>query len=170
MFTLEICDNRIDDDGDGKIDCFDGECDGGVICWKCDEDYYQLRSNSKLGALNPGPGAYYTVADIIGASQINGTQMSHYDGHVYAPCIIDGNHTLGLLKQDGTVVDMGLDLPTSSIFYVGGLDVDGKLYMSRGSGSIYYVDLTQAELTVECTSASATGVADFAVDNTNGLF
>jgi len=27
-FTEEICDNRIDDDGDGLIDCLDPDCSG----------------------------------------------------------------------------------------------------------------------------------------------
>ena len=28
----EICNNNIDDDGDGKIDCLDGDCDGSPLC------------------------------------------------------------------------------------------------------------------------------------------
>ncbi|HEX6223610.1 MAG TPA: hypothetical protein VFZ52_04330, partial [Chryseolinea sp.] len=30
--STEICANSIDDDGDGKIDCFDGDCVGEIVC------------------------------------------------------------------------------------------------------------------------------------------
>lgn len=30
--SVEICDNGIDDDGDGFIDCFDGDCSGNTAC------------------------------------------------------------------------------------------------------------------------------------------
>ena len=42
----EICDNRIDDDGDGLIDCLDPDCSGDLSCWDCDEEFYQVHSNS----------------------------------------------------------------------------------------------------------------------------
>ena len=32
VFSQEICTNGIDDDGDGFIDCYDGECSGGPSC------------------------------------------------------------------------------------------------------------------------------------------
>ncbi|MBX2815194.1 MAG: T9SS type A sorting domain-containing protein [Saprospiraceae bacterium] len=165
----EICNNRIDDDGDGLADCKDGDCAGHVSCWECETKFYQVHSNSTLVALNPSNGTYRTVASISGASGINGAQMNHLDGHVYAPCIIDGKHVLGMLQRNGSVVNLGLELPGNSIFYVGGVDKRGRLYIAKGSGSIYYVDLARPTLSVTSTRASAPGVADFAVDNTNGL-
>jgi hypothetical protein len=39
--TAEICDNGVDDDGDGKIDCNDWKCHGAWACWvqgDCDTD------------------------------------------------------------------------------------------------------------------------------------
>ena len=169
VLTAEICDNRIDDDGDGLIDCMDPDCSGDVSCWECDEDFYQVHSNNTIVRLNANTGSYETVGSVSGASAINGAAMSHIDGHVYAPCIIDGVHTLGMLMNDGSVVDLELSFP-GNIFYVGGISTDGKLYVNAGSSPIYMIDLTQETLTYVATGTSNPGVADFAVDNTTGLF
>ena len=38
--NLEICDNAIDDDGDGQVDCMDGDCDSDPACSStCTETY-----------------------------------------------------------------------------------------------------------------------------------
>ncbi len=163
----EICDNRIDDDGDGLIDCFDPDCNGSDSCWDCYTEFYQVHSNTYLVALNPATGTYSTLGTISGASAINGLQFNHVDGHVYAPCIINGEHKLGVLSQDGSVTDTGLALP-GSIFYVGSITENGVMYVSN-SGGIYSIDLNQPTLTIQATGASNPGVADFALDLNNGL-
>ena len=166
---IEICDNRIDDDGDGLIDCLDPDCSGDISCWDCLDDFYQVHSNSTIVRLNPSNGSYQTVGTISGASAINGAAMNHLDGHVYAPCIINGNHTLGMLMNDGVVIDLGLSLP-GNILYVGGISTDGKLYANRGSSPIYMIDLAQQTLSYVATGTSNPGVADFSVDYNSGLF
>ncbi len=176
IFTLsafgqtEICFNRIDDDGDGDIDCLDQDCYSSENCWECLTEFYQVHSNSQLVALEPATGIYTTLGTISGAEQINGLQFNHLDGHVYAPCIINGQHTLGMLNRDGSVIDLNLNLPGSSIFYVGGIDAYGKLYLSNPGQGINYIDLTQSVLSVQSTGVAHPGVADFSLDNTNGLF
>ena len=32
IYAQEICDNGIDDDSDGLVDCFDPECEGSAPC------------------------------------------------------------------------------------------------------------------------------------------
>ncbi len=167
--TPEICDNRIDDDGDGLIDCFDPDCGSSVACWQCETEFYQVHSNSTLVSLDPVFGTYNFVANISGAQQINGAQFNHIDGHVYAPCVIDGTQVLGILSQDGFVTSTGLELPGSGIFYAGGVSPDGVMYISNGTG-IHSIDLNQEILSVVNTGVPHAGVADFSVDNTNGLF
>ncbi len=169
MAQQEICGNRIDDDGDGLVDCLDGDCDGDVSCWECVTEFYQVHSNTTLVSLNPADGTYTTIGTISGATAINGAQLNPYDGHVYAPCIINGDHMLGRLNKDGSVVNTGLALPGSGIYYCGGIDIDGKLYITNGSDNIHYVDLSQEILSVVETGSGSAGVADFAVDNINGL-
>ncbi len=168
-YGQEICDNRIDDDGDGLIDCFDPDCSGATACWDCITEFYQVHSNQYLVSLDPALGTYTTLATISGASQINGAQFNHVDGHVYAPCIINGQHKLGILSQDGTVTDTGLSLPGNGIFYVGAISQSGVMYVSN-SGGIYSIDLTQPTLTAVATGVNNPGVADFALDLNNGLF
>ena len=115
---VEICDNRIDDDGDGLIDCMDPDCSGAETCWDCITEFYQVHSNDFLVALDPMTGTYTNLGNITGADQINGAQFNQIDGHVYAPIIKDGQHQLGMLLETGEVRETGLDLPGSGIFYV----------------------------------------------------
>ncbi len=167
--TIEICDNRIDDDGDGLIDCLDQECATYTSCWQCETEFYQVHSNTTLVSLDPKTGTYTVKAKISGVDQINGAQFNHVDGHVYAPVIIDGSHELGMLSQDGVVERVGLELPGSSIFYSGAISRDGVMYLSNGSG-IVYIDLTQENLEVVKTGLPHAGVADFSLDINRGLF
>ncbi len=166
----EICNNRIDDDGDGLIDCLDQDCDEDVSCWSCTSGFYQVHSNTELVSLDPVSGSFTTIANISGASAINGAQFNHIDGHVYAPCMINGNHELGMLYSDGSVVSTGLSLPGSGIFYVGAIDANGKMYISNGGQGINTIELNSATLSAVSTGVAHPGVADFSFDITNGLF
>lgn len=169
ILTPEICDNRIDDDGDGLIDCMDPDCGGDDACWDCLTEFYQIHSNSYLVSLDPYTGSYTTLGTISGATQINGAQMNPIDGHVYAPSLINGDYKLGILSQDGSVTDTGLDLPGNGIFYVGAIDEAGTMYIS-GSAGIHSIDLTASSLSVNNLGIPNPGVADFALDINNGLF
>ncbi len=165
----EIANNRIDDDGDGLIDCMDPDTNGDPDCWECLTEFYQVHSNTYLVALDPRTGLYQQMATISGAEQINGLQFNPIDGHVYAPCIINGQHRLGKLNPDGTVIDLGLDLPGNAIFYVGAIDANGIMYVANASG-IFSIDLTASTLSVVDTGVAFPGVADFALDITRGIF
>lgn len=167
---VEICDNRIDDDGDGLIDCLDPDCSGDVSCWECATEFYQVHSNSQIVSLDPSTGTYTYVGTVSGATEINGAQFNQIDGHVYAPMKINGNYVLGRLNNDGTTTDLGLALPGSGVFFVGAIDAYGTMFISRGGDGIKSIDLTSTPLTVVSTGVSHPGVADFALDITNGLF
>jgi len=165
----EICDNRIDDDGDGLVDCLDPDCADYNSCWICQTEFYQIHSNSTLVSLDPTSGDYKILASISGAQQINGAQFNHLDGHVYAPSVIDGVQKLAMLSQDGTVTPLDVELPGSQIFYCGAISADGVMYLANNSGLIK-VDLMQEDLVVEDTGVSSMGVADFSLDIQRGLF
>ncbi len=167
--NVEICDNRIDDDGDGLIDCLDPDCSGTETCWDCLTEFYQVHSNEYLVALEPTTGSYTTLGTISGADQINGLQFNQVDGHVYAPIIKNGTHKLGMLLQTGEVRETGLDLPGNGIFYVGSIDADGTMYVSNGGG-IYSIELNASTLQAVATGLNNPSVADFALDITRGLF
>lgn len=167
--SVEICDNRIDDDGDGLIDCMDPDCSGNETCWDCITEFYQVHSNDYLVALDPTTGTYTNLGNITGADQINGAQFNQIDGHVYAPIMKDGVHQLGMLLETGEVRETGLQLPGSSIFYVGSIDSDGTMYVSN-AGGIYSIELNAPILEALSTGVSNPGVADFALDLTRELF
>jgi len=169
VLTEEICDNRIDDDGDGLIDCMDPDCSGTETCWECITEFYQIHSNQYLVSLDPALGTYMTLATISGAEQINGAQFNPIDGHVYAPCKNGTEHFLGMLRPDGVVIDTGLDLPAGGIFYVGSIDAQGKMFVSNGAG-IHTIDLNTEILEYTDLGINNPGVADFALDITRGLF
>ena len=165
----EICDNRIDDDGDGLIDCLDPDCSGNETCWDCLTEFYQVHSNSYLVALDPHTGAYTNLGTISGASQVNGAQFNQVDGHVYAPVTVDGVQRLGMIQSNGKLIPLDIELPGSAIFYAGAIDARGKMYISNGSG-VHYIDLKQETLEVVATGTDHPGVADFALDITKDLF
>ncbi len=167
--SVEICDNRIDDDGDGLIDCLDPDCSGAETCWDCITEFYQVHSNDFLVALDPTTGTYTNLGNITGADQINGAQFNQVDGHIYAPIIKDGQHQLGMLLETGEVRETGLVLPGTSIFYVGSIDADGTMYVSN-AGGIYSIELNTPVLEAVSTGINNPGVADFALDITRGLF
>lgn len=169
IHAQEICGNRIDDDNDGLVDCLDPDCSDATECWQCLTEFYQVHSNSKLVVLDPAFGTYSLLGNISGATQINGAQMNPVDGHVYAPCVINGLHRLGMLGRDGAVLDTGIDLPGNGIFYVGAFSLDGVMYLSNGLG-IHSIDLNLPNPVVVNTGVAHPGVADFSLDATNGLF
>ena len=169
-FAQEICDNRIDDDNDGLIDCYDPDCEENVSCWDCLTEFYQVHSNSTIVSLDPANGTYTTLATITGASGVNGAQYNPVDGHVYAPSIINGEHRLGMIHRDGTVVDLNLSLPGNNIFYAGAIDANGTMYIGKGGTNMHSIDLGDPSLSVEDTGAPFPGAADLALDLNTGLF
>ncbi len=169
-YGQEICDNGIDDDGDGLIDCWDPECDGHVSCWDCATNFFQVHSNTTLVSLDPATGAYNTIATISGATDINGLQQNPIDLHVYAPIRVNGTYSIGMLNNDGSVVDLNVALPQGGIFFAGAIDANGTMFISRGGDGVYSIDLTTTPLVANPTGVSHPGVADLALDLNNGLF
>jgi len=105
----EICDNEIDDDGDGLIDCFDPDCCGTSIC---EENYYEDCPNEcaedELSASDISIQLEWTtdpdlILNALGyeiiAGDVNG------DG---VPDVVIGQETLGKLAladgRDGSII------------------------------------------------------------------
>ncbi|MEL6987397.1 MAG: hypothetical protein AAGK97_06160 [Bacteroidota bacterium] len=160
---VEICDNRIDDDGDGLVDCLDPDCNNNISCFACDPSYYQVHSNSALVLLDPFTGAYNQIGTISGVDQINAQAYNVLDGHVYAPAKIGDQQTLIMLNKDGSTVDLGLDLGTGGIYFVGGADDEGFMYLARGNSNVVRIDLKREIIdSYETMNISGLGIADFA--------
>lgn len=68
-YAQEICNNGIDDDNDGRVDCFDGECSGDNAC-----DGFFIGDEFEC-SLNPTPDPSFDLALKWGSK--NGTNNTH---------------------------------------------------------------------------------------------
>jgi len=97
----EICWNRVDDDGDGDIDCADTDCATFNFCFECDDRFYQVINNRYLATLDIENQWYKDIFVLNGVNQINGAAMNPIDGHTYASAVANGQHILVLVGNDG---------------------------------------------------------------------
>ncbi len=158
----EICFNRIDDDGDGAIDCQDSDCETYVFCFECDERFYQVINNRFLATLDIENQFYKDIFRLSGVNAINGAAMNPTDGHVYASAISNGNHILVLVGNNGSLGSLGLVLPGNSVYFMATIDDSNNLYMSNQDGNILRIDLNQATLAWEDTGIPYPGGTDIA--------
>ena len=142
----EICWNRIDDDGDGVIDCADSDCFDYNFCFECDERFYQVINNRYLATLDIENQWYKDIFVLRGIDQINGAAMNPIDGHVYASASANGDHLLVLVGNDGSLGNLGLTLPGSDVYFMATIDDGGIMYFSNQNSNILSVDLNQATL------------------------
>ena len=159
---VEICFNRIDDDGDGAIDCQDSECETYAFCFECDERFYQVINNRFLATLDIENQFYTDIFRLNGVNAINGAAMNPIDGHVYASAISNGNHILVLVGNNGSLGSLGLVLPGSSVYFMATIDDGGIMYLANLEGNILKIDLNQANLAWEDTGIPYPGGTDFA--------
>ena len=159
---VEICFNRIDDDGDGAIDCHDSDCETYAFCFECDERFYQVINNRFLATLDIENQFYTDIFRLNGVNAINGAAMNPIDGHVYASAISNGNHILVLVGNNGSLGSLGLVLPGSSVYFMATIDDGGIMYLANLEGNILKIDLNQATLAWEDTGIPYPGGTDFA--------
>ncbi len=158
----EICFNRIDDDGDGQIDCQDSDCETFVFCFECDERFYQVINNRFLATLDIENQFYTDIFRLNGVNAINGAAMNPIDGHVYASAISNGNHILVLVGNNGNLGSLELTLPGGSVYFMATIDDAGILYMGNLEGNLLRIDLNQANLAWEDTGIPYPGGTDIA--------
>ncbi len=109
-YTQEICDNGIDDDGDGLIDCIDPQCAGQTNCLDsgvlpCLPSFYQVIDN-ELKILNPLNGAYIAIGGSGGNWNAAGYNIQ--DGFIYGMRAgSDGFQRLLKVDVFGNITDMG---------------------------------------------------------------
>jgi DNA-binding beta-propeller fold protein YncE len=159
---VEICFNRIDDDGDGAVDCIDSDCETYAFCFECDERYYQVINNRFLATLDIENQFYTDIFRLNGINAINGAAMNPSDGHVYASAISNGNHILVLVGNNGSLGSLGLELPGNSVYFMATIDDAGNMYLANLEGNILKIDLNQATLAWEDTGIPYPGGTDFA--------
>ncbi len=158
----EICWNRIDDDGDGEVDCRDSDCQAYNFCFECDDRFYQVINNRYLATLDIANQWYKDIFVLNGINQINGAAMNPKDGHVYASATTNGNHILVLVGNNGTLGNLGLVLPGNNVYFMATIDDAGIMYLGNTQSNILRIDLNQSTLAWEDTGIPYPGGTDIA--------
>ena len=150
IFAQETnCNNGIDDDNDGFIDCADTECYDVSACddaFQCSNILYQVISNT-LNRLDPLTGEYEPVGDA--SANYNGAGFNVQDGYIYGIKSLNTGTYLWKINSQGEESDLGPIANYSGRTYVGDFDEEGNLYTynSGANPSLSYVDVDADQLT-----------------------
>ena len=144
----EICNNGIDDDGDGYIDCGDTECYGVSNCldaFTCTSALYQVISKD-LKQFDVASSSYTTIGSA--SSNYNGAGFNVQDGYLYGIKKNTSTYNLWRINNTGQETDLGTISNFGGINYVGDFDENGNLYTysSGSSPKLYYVDVNANSL------------------------
>lgn len=183
---IEICNNGIDDDGDGFSDCFDSDCP----CYApsfCDNSLYQgfgaqeatTISDSldwTISIVDPNTGAFTDVVNATEAAGVgiglgfNGLSFNPQDGFIYAYNGVDFRiyrfNSIGEGESVSTIYGVENRFGSAS----GCMDLFGTMYVTN---SVFPYDVYKVNpLTGEATSIVASGpgvTADIAFNPKDGL-
>ena len=174
----EICDNGIDDDADGLIDCGDTDCYGEATCadaYECNNTLYQVISTT-LKELNVATSSYDDIG--VASANYNGGGFNFQDGYIYGINKNAGRRSLWRIDNTGRELDLGVIDRFSGIDYAGDFDQDGNLYTYK-SGSfpvLYYLDVDVMPLKqisqnlTNLSESSIPGAADITFNPVNDKF
>lgn len=134
----EICNNNVDDDGDGLIDCADPKCNCTGTIFPCDDNMYMLRVNPADGnqtlierlTIIAGVPTHTTLFTFN--LRLNG--MAYYKGFLYV--MDNGGTTLYRIDATGALVTLGTvaNLPTPNVQWSGAtIDPNGNYYVIEGT-------------------------------------
>lgn len=148
----EICDNGIDDDGDGMTDCADPDCSSYVDCdlsFPCSSDLYQVIAGV-LKIFDPVTSSY-TVVGPSGIGSYNGAGYNVQDGYIYG--IASGDHLIRI-NNTGAATDLGAVANWNSATYRADIDTSGN-WISYNSGSnptLTVIDVDATPLTMQVSA------------------
>jgi hypothetical protein len=98
--TKEICDNSIDDTGDGKIDCDDADCEGSLVCRE------EKKADLQLFIMSDCPYGKLAVEALKELAGNFGDSMT-YDVHYIASETTDGFTSLhGTYEADEDIIQL----------------------------------------------------------------
>ncbi|MEM1323623.1 MAG: LruC domain-containing protein [Bacteroidota bacterium] len=173
----EICNNGIDDDGDGFIDCGDSECGNDANCsdaFTCTNALYQVINNS-LKVLDVTTSTYTTIGSA--SANYNGAGYNVQDGYIYGIRNDNGAY-LWRINAQGVETNLGAISNFGGRTYVGDFDENGRLhtYEHGSSPKLFYTDVDATPLQAISQSltliggGSLPGVADITYNNKNKKF
>lgn len=139
----EICDNGIDDDADGLIDCGDTDCYGDATCvdaYECTNTLYQVIS-STLKELNIATSSYDDIG--VASSRYNGGGFNFQDGYIYGINKSGSRRRLWRIDNSGREIEVGVINDFGGLDYAGDFDQRGNLYTYKSGNYpvLYHVDV-----------------------------
>ncbi len=182
---VEECDNNIDDDGDGLIDCQDTDCDGSTDCaarFACDNSFYQtvklgsdvwLQRVDVIGGVTLVPLVNLTAAGAVG--ELNATAMNPRDGYIY---VLNFEPPLQVYRIAGdfTVTYLGnLSVPPGvGFFNAGAIDRQGNwIARETAQGNFYNINTNTLVATLVCDFSGLPdngNVGDFDYNPIDGFY
>lgn len=145
----EICNDGIDNDGDGLIDCADPQCGGNVENCNgtipCVSSFYQIVSKT-IVQLDPTTGQYTHVGDLPDAFNVyNGSGYNSEDGYIYATGKDNATGKIYLVRIYGNanVTNLGEMVGFEGRSYTGDMDEAGNWT------NFYYKDGTWRKASVD---------------------
>ena len=165
----EQCDNGIDDDGDGLVDCQDPDCAGSTLCaprFACDNTLYQTIKGAddqyRLYRVDVSPVNLIEVANLTAAGitgDPNSTVLNPRDGYIYT---VDTRSPWAVhrITGDFAVTLLGnLSTPPGTFGYnAGAIDRDGNwLVRDFLSGQYHVIDIDNLTASLVCDFSDAVG-------------
>lgn len=163
----EICDNGIDDDNDGFIDCVDSDCENFIGCEEvlsCSNSLYQVIAG-ELKIFDPLTSSYSDLGSSSFGSY-NGAGYNVEDGYIYAIKDISGSKHMLKINNVGDAEDIGIIENWSGISYCADVDQYGNwiAFISGASPQLRTIDLDQFPL--QMTFQNLTNLANVNIPNT----
>ena len=184
---IEICNNGIDDDGDGYADCFDSDCPCYAPFSCSSSNFYQtIRLSSDISGeglsgdfilykINPQTANFEFVVNLTNAgltTKINAIAFNRLDGFIYG-INPDSPHQLYRINSSGNIQNLGniTGIPNNG-FVAGDFDNNGTYYIARNasaSNRLLTVDINN--LTSSDLGTLSIQIADFAYNaSDNSLY
>ncbi len=160
VHAQEICNDGLDNDGDGLVDCADPDCKDAVGCegaFACVEGLYQVLSG-QLNIFDPAALTYTPIGPTN--PSYNGTGYNIKDGYIYGQRDNEGERELLKIRNDGTIEVLGIVTGgTEFASWKADFDGNGNLVIYQNQ-KLYYIDVAQTApfsfTTVNLTNTTGT--------------
>ncbi len=180
--TDEICNDGIDNDGDGYPDCFDSDCPC-YAPFECNANSLyqtiQLSSNIVgegnsgdfvLYRIDPATANFIFVTNLTNAGlpgQINSIGYNVLDGFIYGIRHFAAPYSLYRINAAGQVQDLGDISGMTGSNAAGTFDNNGNYYVTGNSQNLYRIDINT--LTATLITNTLFAVSDIAINPKDGM-
>lgn len=171
-YAQEVCNDGIDNDGDGLVDCADNECAGtacgNAIPCPTSSIFYQTINGNLFVRYNPFTLSYDTIHN--NNFNINAIGYNYQDGFFYG--LTHFGNTLVRIGADGVYQNLGSvsGLPSNGSFFIGDMDTNGFLYAKGGGSTTYKIDVSSQTATPLPNSTTMGAIADWSYNPADGYF